>query len=137
MEEAFGIIPLRKTKSGFYILLIKSKNGNFWGIPKGHGNMGESQKDSATRELKEETNLDIVKYLTDEPIIETYQYKKDGQVIDKKVVYFLAEVQGEIKIQGSELLECSWVSLEEGERKVTYPATKAIFPKIREKLFSV
>lgn len=47
------------------ILLVHPTNGrwNDWSIPKGLGDAGETSLDSAMRELKEETNIDLYKLM--------------------------------------------------------------------------
>ncbi len=41
------------------VLLIADLDGN-WGFPKGHVKEGESEEETALRETKEETNLDVI-----------------------------------------------------------------------------
>jgi 8-oxo-dGTP pyrophosphatase MutT (NUDIX family) len=44
---------------GKVLLINASDTGDCWGIPKGQVNPGESIRDAAVRELREETNIDI------------------------------------------------------------------------------
>ena len=46
------------------ILIVQSR-GHLWGAPKGSLNVGETIKECAIREVKEETNLDLSKHKFD------------------------------------------------------------------------
>lgn len=125
MDQSFGIIPLRKNDH-FQVLLVKNKNGNFWGFPKGHPNIGEDELTAATREFKEETNLDIEHLLSKRGFSETYSYTKHEKLIHKKVKYFPALVKGDLKIQKHEILEANWFDLKNALQKLTFKEAKEV-----------
>ena len=52
-------------------LLVKNKNGHHWSFPKGHIEIGETIKDTALREIEEETGLKV-KIQTNDVAINTY-----------------------------------------------------------------
>ena len=41
------------------VLIVYEKNRNFWGFPKGHIEEGETEIETALREVKEEVGLDV------------------------------------------------------------------------------
>jgi len=47
-----------------YLLVLGMKSQK-WGFPKGHMERGETEQETALRELKEETGIDLLKPLTD------------------------------------------------------------------------
>ena len=53
-EKSCGCIIIEKDK----VLLIQHIKGH-WGFPKGHVEVGETERETAIREAKEETNLDV------------------------------------------------------------------------------
>lgn len=61
-EESCGIIPLQKISGTWMVFIVQHKSG-YWGFPKGHIEPGETQQQTASRELFEETGLHIEKYL--------------------------------------------------------------------------
>ena len=66
-------------------LIVKQKTGNF-GFPKGHVEEGETEKETAIREIKEETNIDAL-VDTNFRMVSTYSPAKG---IIKDVVFFVA-----------------------------------------------
>lgn len=127
-EASFGIIPLRKVNSVWEVLLVQPHQG-WWGIPKGHADANETDKQAAERELYEETGLSVAKYLSDEPLREHYQFFIGRQKVDKIVTYYLAEVQGEVFLQAEELKNYQWVALSEAAFFATYKETQNILNK--------
>ena len=54
-EKSCGVIVINKDKQ---ILLVKHQAGHY-GFPKGHVESGETEIETAIRETKEETNIDV------------------------------------------------------------------------------
>lgn len=52
-----GTVVFRKSDSQTFYLVIASSGGAHWVLPKGHIALGESPKEAALRELKEETGI--------------------------------------------------------------------------------
>src|SRR5262245_2278238 len=118
-HESFGVIPLKKVKGHWKVLLIKLHSGGHWSFPKGHAEKGEGPKEVAIRELFEETGLEVVSFLSEETLSESYMFFLKGQRISKKVHYFLCEVEGELTLQEGEVAESKWVSFKQVEGYVT------------------
>jgi bis(5'-nucleosidyl)-tetraphosphatase len=129
-EQSFGIIPLSRRSGIWYVLLIQHAHGKYWGFPKGHAEAGETHRASAERELKEETNLEVVKYLSTEPLMEAYSFTHKLGPVSKKVFYFVAEVQGKIVLQAHEVQDARWVKFEHAHNEVTHPEAKAIVEQV-------
>jgi 8-oxo-dGTP pyrophosphatase MutT (NUDIX family) len=130
-EQSFGIIPLRKTLGGWEVFLIQHAKSRYWGFPKGHSEEGESPSQAAIRELKEETNLDVVRYLQQEPLQEQYQFRVKGHQVFKKVLYYVAEVEGEVKLQMHEVQNGIWISFSDAIHQVTHAEGKSILTQVR------
>ena len=123
-EKSCGCIILDNDK----VLLIEQVDGN-WGFPKGHIEPNETEVETAIREVKEETNVDVEieegKRYTIEYI--TNRGKR------KQVVFFIAKnISGEIKAQESEINNIKWFGFEDALQKITYDNTKILFKKILE-----
>jgi 8-oxo-dGTP pyrophosphatase MutT (NUDIX family) len=131
-EESFGVIPLSKARGRWEVFLIQHHRGGYWGFPKGHAEKGESPEQAAFRELKEETNLDFVRYLRDQPFTEQYQFTLDGKRVAKTVTYFVAEVEGTIELQKGEIQNGMWVPFPEAFHRVTHAEGKSILSQVEK-----
>lgn len=123
-EKACGCIVIENNK----VLLIKQTSGA-WGFPKGHVEHDETEEETAKREVKEETNIDVKINL--EKRYEMHYITDKGKY--KKVVFFLAEkIGGELKKQDSEILEAKWVDLHDAAEIFTYDNTKELYQQVLE-----
>ena len=59
-EKSCGAVIFYKSRQNTKILLVKNSNGRYWSFPKGHIEDGENEHQTAIREIKEETGLDVV-----------------------------------------------------------------------------
>lgn len=125
-EQSYGIVPLCMQEGIWHLLLIQHGSAGYWGFPKGHAEPEESPKEAAIRELKEETNLKVVRFLSESVLEEHYQFFFRGHRIDKTVWYFVAEVKGKIKLQQEEVGASKWVPLTEAVHHITYETDKSI-----------
>ena len=116
-EKSCGAIVFYRAKDELEVLLVKNRNGRYWSFPKGHVELGENEKQTAVREIKEETNLDV----TIQPgFRETSDYCPFGRV-RKRVVFFLAEAKNrDVRIQESEIDYFIWVPFSKARSMCSY-----------------
>lgn len=127
-EKSCGAIVYRKSHGNIEILLIKHVNSGHWSFPKGHMEASETETETALREIKEETDIDVI---IDPTFRETVSYspKKDTQKI---VVYFLAKAKNfEYVAQVEEIAEIRWVDIGHALSVLTYENDKTIVNKAR------
>ena len=118
-EVSCGTITFYKGK----VLLIKQNKG-YIGFPKGHVENGETEEETAIRETKEETNIDVKIHKDKKYCI---NYDVDGK-INKDVVLFLAEpISFETRKQDSEVEKTMWVDFSLVCDYLSYDDTKEIF----------
>lgn len=121
-EKSCGCIVIRDEK----VLLVKQNDGH-WSFPKGHVEHDETEEQTAIREVKEETNVDVEVFENKRYEIE---YKVDED-IDKTVVFFVAKLLGgELQRQESEIDEIAWMSFEDANDCITYENTKIMFEQV-------
>ncbi len=121
-EKCCGCIVIKENN----VLLIKQNEGH-WGFPKGHVEENETEIETATREVKEETNLDVE---VDSNKRYTTEYVTNAGKL-KQVVFFIAKcIGGEIKAQECEVSEIRWVGFEKAIKLITYDNTRALFEKV-------
>ncbi len=127
-ETSTGALVYKRKNGEIKYLLIMLLRGN-WGFPKGHIEGKETEKETAIREIKEETGLDVSFY---KDFKEKVQYFP-APFIFKNVVYFLAEaISNEVKIQDDEVLEYKWVNYEEASKLISYKVQKNILKKAND-----
>ena len=121
-EKSCGAVVFDEDK----VLVIQQVKGH-WGFPKGHVEPGETEVETAKREIKEETNLDV-------EINDKYRYVEHyspEEGIEKDVVFFIAEkTGGEIKVQEEEVLSTEWLLPKDALERVTYDSSKRILESV-------
>lgn len=133
-EESFGIIPLAQQNGVWKVFLILHRGGRHWAFPKGHSNPGETPVESAIRELKEETGLDIERFLQDTPFVETYKFFKKTQMVTKRVSYYPAIVSGKLRLQVEEIQQGAWLTFPEALQLLSFKEARSICTQVLDLL---
>ncbi len=123
-EKSCGAIVINKNNK----ILLVHHNAGHWDFPKGHIENRETEEQTAIREVKEETNIDII-------INNKYRYTTSyspKENVMKEVVYFLAQNIDEDKNpQLEEVSEVKWFTFEEAMNTITYENSKEILNKLK------
>jgi len=123
-EKSCGCIVIENEQ----VMLIYDNNGN-WGFPKGHMEENETEIETAKRETKEETNIEV-------SIDENKRYEIEYETskgIEKTVVYFVArKLTGKETPQKGEVDAIKWYSYEEAFEVLTYDNVKNVLKKVVE-----
>ena len=129
-EKSCGAIILRQKNEETQTLLVKHNAGH-WAFAKGHVELGENEEETALREIREETGLEV---RLDTNFRTTVSYSpKEG--VEKEVVYFLAyKLEGKEIPQLEEISEIKWLNLEEAKENVTYDRDREILLKVQKYL---
>ena len=130
MITSFGIIPFRKLKGRWQVLLIQHLNGQHWGFPKGRAEKTETAQETAVRELKEETGLRVHQFLSKEPFTESYYDPANAKIVG----YFPAFVTGVLECQTDEIVQARWFDLDEAMEKISFPESQNVFKQARKHL---
>lgn len=123
-EASCGAVVFRNTPDGRReYLLIKNKRSEHWGFPKGHIEEGETEQQTARREVLEETGLHIDLL----PVFSSRSsYTIQGRV-EKQVTIFLGSTRDtRTVIQESEIDDYSWLPLGEAIRALKFENDRSI-----------
>ena len=134
-EKSCGAVVYTKDGADIKFLLVRGPT-NRVGFPKGHIERGETEFETALREIYEETSLNVI---LKADFKEEYEYHING-FISKRVVYFLAEfnINDEYKIRDNkEIIEQRLISYEEADKMLRFVQDKEILRKAYEKIKSV
>ncbi len=124
-EKSCGCIIIKNRK----VLLVYEKNTNFWGFPKGHMEEGESEIQTALREVKEEVGLEVD--IDKEKRYELNYIIRDE--IDKTTVLYIARTKSEeIIMQESEIANIKWCDFDEALNTLTFENWREMFKKVIE-----
>lgn len=125
-EKSCGTIIIKNDE----VLVIKQQSG-FCCFPKGHVENGETEVETAIRETKEETNIDVE---VNENLRFEMSYITDKN-IDKTVVFFVAKpLNEELIIQEEELSDAKWVKMDEVEDNLTFDNAKELWREAYSKI---
>jgi len=143
-EKSAGVIIFREEEGKKYYLLLHyapsepGKRGH-WGFAKGHVEEGETEEETAKREVAEETGIKDLKITPGFKELEKYFFRrsyglkgearKKAPWVFKLVVFFIAETwQKEIKIS-DEHSGFVWLTYEESIKKLSFKNAKEILKK--------
>ena len=123
-EKSCGAIVYKKENNELKFLLVYQNNGHH-SFPKGHVEENETEIETALREIKEETNLDVE---IDSDFRHQITYLVESRNVMKDTVYFIAApTTNDLKSQEGEIDECAWYSYVETLEKLEFDNIKEVF----------
>tara|TARA_B100001750_G_scaffold236790_1_gene241103 strand:+ start:551 stop:979 length:429 start_codon:yes stop_codon:yes gene_type:complete len=131
MEKSCGVVLFNGQK----VLLLQyakgQKEGDWdlqghWDFPKGHVDKGETEVETATRELEEETGIKNIIFLDKFRKTINYNIQKGDRNIAKEVVFFVATtVEKEINLS-HEHVDCGWFDFTTALKQLTYDNARSV-----------
>ena len=121
-EKACGCVVIKNDK----VLLIRQLSGS-WGFPKGHVEHDETEVETAIREVKEETNIDVV---VDETKRYTMHYVTDTGIYKEVVIFLAKPLTSILKTQESEIIDAGWMSYSDALATVSYDNTRELLETV-------
>ena len=120
------------------MVLVVSQNGTSWSLPKGHVDPGEEPLQAAIREIREESGITDLAFLS---TLGSYGRYKIGlntgeDKSEWKVLFFFLfkTRQDKLKPQDPHNPEARWIHPDEVEALLTHPKDKAFYKSIRSQI---
>ena len=123
-EISAGVVIFREDSKLLFLLLYYPSG--HWDFVKGKIEENENTHQTVVRETKEETGITDLDFVDGfEESIE-YDFQYEGELIHKKVIFFLAKTSIEkIKIS-HEHLDYVWLEFEDALEKTTYQNARSV-----------
>jgi len=127
-ETSAGIVLFRKEGSKILFLLLHYPSGH-WDFVKGKMEKGESTHETAIREAKEETGITDITFFENFEEWIKYDFQYQGELVHKKVVFFLAETKTEQVMISHEHLDYTWMDYNTSMEKTTFENAKTVLTR--------
>lgn len=126
-EISAGAVIFHQNKKREYLLL--HYEWGHWDFSKGNIEEGENVAETIRRELKEETGLEDIKFITGFKETVKYFYRKEGKGIFKLVIFLLAQSKTKKVKLSYEHIGYEWLDYEGALEQLTFKNSKEILEK--------
>lgn len=136
IKRSCGAVVFTRDSGTYKYVIIRSVEG-FCGFPKGHVEAGETDQQTALREIREETGLEVT-LLDGFVTTDEHPHIREGRPpVMKQMIYFLGEFTGQApRPQETEVSEILLLTYEEAMAAFEYESTKRILTEAHEFLMS-
>jgi bis(5'-nucleosidyl)-tetraphosphatase len=130
-ERSAGAIIFSINSSWDVIFLLLQHNAGHWDFAKGNIEYGENESQAALREIREETGIESVHFLEGFRVRIEYYYKRDGNLVHKEVVFFLARSDSQRVILSNEHIGYSWCDFDRSLAEPTERSARDVLKQAR------
>jgi 8-oxo-dGTP pyrophosphatase MutT (NUDIX family) len=127
-ETSSGVVLFRKENEKILFLLLHYPSGH-WDFVKGKMEEGETPHETAIRETQEETGITDVEFLDNYEEWIQYNFQYQGELVQKKVVFFLGETKTKDITISHEHLNFTWMDYTTAMEKTTFDNAKTVLSK--------
>lgn len=111
------------------VYLLLQYDAGHWDFVKGNVECGETEQETAIRELKEETGIVDARFVDGfrQPI--SYFYKRKGNLVHKEVIFFLMETKAmQVKLS-FEHVDFAWLPYDQAIAQLTFANARNVLQK--------
>lgn len=108
-RKACGVIAYRRREGRVEYLMLLQRRTKAWSFPKGHMEAGETEEQTARRELREETGLSARL----DPNFRAEMWYNVNELTRKQLILFLGEVREEPTVEEPQIEAFRWFTQEE------------------------
>ena len=127
-ETSAGIVLFRRENDKILFLLLHYPSGH-WDFVKGKMEKGETPHETAIRETEEETGITDIEFFDGFEEWIQYNFQFEGELVNKKVVFFLAETKSKDVEISHEHLDYTWMDYVTAMEKTTFDNAKTVLSK--------
>jgi len=131
-EKSCGAVVFTKNSAVNYLLL--HYEAGHWDFVKGNVEPNETEKDTAIRELKEETSISDAQFIDGFREKIAYFYRRQGNTIHKEVVFFIIEAHTEQVKISNEHVGYEWLDYQHAMERLTFKNAKSVLQDAHELL---
>jgi bis(5'-nucleosidyl)-tetraphosphatase len=136
VERSAGAIIFKKEKRKIFYLLLHypglRNSRDYWDLPKGHIENGESNEETVRREVAEETGIKDLNLVPGFEEIIKYFFQWEGKNIFKTVTFFLAQTDTKEAKISKEHIGFLWLPCQEAIEKVAFKNAKEVIKKAND-----
>ena len=123
LERSCGAVVFTRTEEEPMYVLVRSHKGHY-GFPKGHMETGETEEETALREIREETGLDA-RLISGFKETDEYPVNAEGDL--KRVTFYLGEyTEKRVAPLEKDVAEAVSLSFEEAVERLTHESLRRI-----------
>ncbi len=129
-EKSCGAVVYARTSEVKYLLL--QYEAGHWDFVKGNVEEGETEQETAVRELREETGIVDARFVEGFKEKISYFYKRQGATVYKEVIFFLMETKTTDVKLSFEHIGFDWLSYESEMRKLSFKNARDVLQKAHD-----
>jgi len=116
--------------------LILNYSYGHWDFPKGNIESGESEIDTIKREIMEETGITDIKLIEGFRQQISYRYRKKSRLVNKTVIYYLAETKSIKVILSFEHVNFAWLNFDDALSTLSFDNSRKVLKNAKEYLLN-
>ncbi len=124
-------------------IVLVNQNGNSWSFPKGGIEPNETPRETAAREIWEETGIKDLVFVGDLGVYERHSLDAQGTGEDtsvppaKKMLFLYTTMSEVLEPHDKEVTGTKWVSVDEALQLLTHPKDREFLQSVRTRVEAV